>query len=108
MTASKRAFLMTSTALWPRRRVAQAGDGSAVWGWSFGGLLGLAVGASGVFSIVNGPTMRANAEAIIEQENRIVCSKLGIGPETNRYPECAAALSVVRASNSQRDAQSIL
>ena len=108
MTASKRAFLMTSTALLPRRWAAQARDGSAAWGWEFGVFLGLAVVASGVFSIVNGPTMRANAEAIIEQENRIVCSKLGIGPETSRYSECTTALSVVRASNSQRDAQSIL
>ena len=108
MTISKHALSIISTAPSPRRSADQSRDGSAVWGWGFGVLLGLAVVALGVFSTVNGPTMRANAEAVIDQENRSVCSKLGIGPETNRYPECAAALSVVRASTSQRDAQSIL
>ena len=108
MTTSKRAFLMISTALLPRRGADQSGDGSAAWGWGFGVLLGLAVVALGVFSTVNGPTMRANAEAVIDQENRSVCNKLGIGPETNRYSECVAALSEVRASTARRDAQSIL
>ena len=107
MTTSKRVFLMISTALWPRRGADQSRDGSAVWGWGFGVLLGLAVVALGVFSTVNGPTMRANADAVIDQENRRVCSKLGIGPETSRYSECTAALSDVRASTAHRDAQSI-
>ena len=108
MTTSKRAFSAIPTALRPRRWADQSTDGTAFWGWGFGVLLGLAVVTSVVFSIVNGPTMRANAEAVIDQENRSVCSKLGIGPETSRYSECVAALSEVRASTSQRDAQSIL
>ena len=108
MTISKHALSIISTAPSPRRWADQSRDGSDAWGWSFGILLGLAVVATGVFSIVNGPAMRANAEAVIEQENRSVCNKLGIGPETNRYSECVAALSEVRASTARRDAQSIL
>ena len=107
MTTSKRAFPMNSAALGTRRRADQSGEGSAIWGWGFGVLLGLAVVALGVFSTVNGPTMRANAAAVIDQENQRVCSKLGIGPETSRYSECTAALSDVRASTAHRDAQSI-
>ena len=101
MTTSNRAFLLNSTAVSSR-------PSSAVWGLGFAALIGCAVIASVVFGAVNGPTMRAEADAIIDQDNHRVCSKLGIGPETRGFSECMAALNEVRASTAQRNAQSIL
>ena len=108
MTTSKRAFLTMSTAQVSRRWADQSKDSLAVWGLGFAALIGCAVIASVVFGAVNGPTMRAEADAITDQDNNRVCSKLGIGPETSRYSECMAALNEVRASTAHRNAQSIL
>jgi hypothetical protein len=57
--------------------------------------------------VIYGPQMRAAAEAnevrIIEQEDRAFCSKVGIGPETERDAECAAGLKAIRARYLERN-----
>jgi hypothetical protein len=58
-----------------------------------------------VLLAIHGPQIRAAAEAeearLVEEENRAFCSKFGIGPETNRYAECAASLRETRARSGQ-------
>src|SRR5262245_20987052 len=65
-----------------------------------------------VLLAINGPHIRAAAEAeaarLVEQENRAFCSKFGIGPETNRYAECAAGLTEIRARHLQRNVQDFI
>jgi hypothetical protein len=50
------------------------------------------------FGISNGPNIRAATEAAIEQKNRTVCSKFGLGTETNGFSECTAILRDVLTS----------
>ncbi len=56
--------------------------------------------------IINGPQMRAAAEAqterTIEEESKVFCSKFGHGPETGRHAECAADLMQIRKRHEQR------
>jgi hypothetical protein len=56
--------------------------------------------------VINGPQMRAAAEAeearIVAEENRAFCSKFGIGPETSRYAQCTAELAEIRARHLAR------
>jgi len=67
---------------------------------------GVALAAVCGLLIVNGPELRAAAEAkealIAEEENKAFCSRFGIGPETSRYAQCAAELSAIRARHLQR------
>ena len=66
----------------------------------------MALAALGVLVAINGPQVRAAAEAeearLVEEENRAFCSKFGIGPESSRYAECAAGLTEIRARHLQR------
>ena len=59
--------------------------------------------------IVIGPRLRAALDAederVTEAENRAFCSKFGIGPETNRYTDCAAGLNEIRTKFEQRKAE---
>src|SRR5262245_57242130 len=65
------------------------------------------VAVSGLI-VINGPQMRAAAEAqearIVEEENRVFCGKFGINPGTSRYAECAAGLANIRARALERSA----
>jgi hypothetical protein len=58
--------------------------------------------------VVNGPQMRAAAEAeearVIEEENQAFCGGLGIGPGATLYTQCAAGLADIRARALQRSA----
>jgi hypothetical protein len=58
--------------------------------------------------IIYGPQIRAAIEAekarAIGEDDRAFCAKFGIGPETTRYAECAAALRDVRSRHDQRSA----
>jgi hypothetical protein len=63
--------------------------------------------------VINGPHLRAAAEAeearIVAEENRAFCSRFGIGPETSRYAQCAAELAAIRARHLARNvSESIL
>ena len=62
--------------------------------------------AAGGALVAFGPQMRADQEAqrgyAIEEENRTFCVKFGMGPETARYRECAAALNEIRALHEER------
>ena len=84
------------------------GSNHRTWGWIAGLSFGATLIGAVALSIANGPETRANAQALIDRENEAVCGKLGIGPGTSRYPECAAALSDVRSSAVNAAAQSIL
>jgi hypothetical protein len=59
-----------------------------------------------VHAVINGPQIRAAAEAreasIVEEENNAFCSRLGVGPTTGRFAECAAGLAEIRARYLQR------
>jgi hypothetical protein len=61
----------------------------------------VAVVALCVLLAINGPQIRAAAEAeearLVQEENRAFCSRFGICPETSRYAECAAGLMEIRA-----------
>jgi len=54
------------------------------------------------------PQIRAAVEAekarAIGEDDRAFCTKFGIGPETTRYAECAAALRDIRSRHDQRSA----
>jgi hypothetical protein len=58
--------------------------------------------------VIYGPQIRAAVEAEKARANgeddRAFCTKFGIGPETTRYEECAAALRDVRSRHDQRSA----
>lgn len=62
--------------------------------------------------IVNGPQLRARAEAQkaqeIDQENRAFCGKFGMGPGTSGYAECAANLMQVRERHEGRIASELV
>jgi hypothetical protein len=63
--------------------------------------------------VIHGPKIRAATEAevarIIEEENQAFCGRLGIGPATSRYSECAGGLVEIRVRHLQRSiADSIL
>ena len=68
-------------------------------------LLGVAV--CGLL-VVYGTHVRANAETekarAVEEEDQAFCARFGIGPETTRYSECAAALKDIRSRHDQRNA----
>jgi hypothetical protein len=55
-----------------------------------------------------GSHVRAAVEAekarAVEAEDQAFCARFGIGPETTRYSECAAALTDVRSRHDQRNA----
>jgi hypothetical protein len=57
--------------------------------------------------VVNGPQIRAAAEAeearVVAEETKAFCSKFGIGPETSRYAQCAAELTEIRALHLARN-----
>jgi hypothetical protein len=67
---------------------------------------GLAVVVVCGLLVINGPQIRAAAEAreaqIIDGENKAFCSKLGVGPETARYAQCASELAQIRARHLKR------
>jgi hypothetical protein len=78
--------------------------------WIGRGLLALGVIsliALCVLLAVYGPQIRAASDAedarLLEEENRTFCSRLGVGPETSRYPECAAGLMEIRERHLQRN-----
>ena len=89
-------------------QIRSAAPRSGFQGWGVGILVGLAVVAAGVVSIVNGPTVRAASENAIDLENQAVCSQLGMAPATSRYADCVAALAAVRANSARRSEQTIL
>ena len=83
--------------------------GMTSW-WSRGLLpscLALGVAVCGLL-VVYGSHVRAAAEAekarAVEEEDQAFCARFGIGPETTRYSECAAALTDVRSRHDQRNA----
>lgn len=56
--------------------------------------------------VVNGPQLRAAADAqeeqIAEEENKAFCSKLGYAPGAALYAQCAGELGQIRARHLQR------
>jgi hypothetical protein len=58
------------------------------------------------YLVIDGPRLRAAADAreaeIVQAENMAFCSKLGAGPETAGYPQCASGLAQIRARHLQR------
>src|SRR5437016_1895897 len=79
--------------------------------WLSRGFLALelvSLAATAGLLVIYGPEMRAGLEnekaRVIDEENRAFCSKLGAGPESRRYTECAAGLSEIRARQDQRSA----
>src|SRR5262245_41646030 len=56
--------------------------------------------------VINGPQMRAAAEAeqarVIADENRRVCAKFGMPHGTANFSECAGALGEVRTHHEER------
>jgi hypothetical protein len=78
--------------------------------WLVAYVVGLAVVCTVL--IVNGPRLRAVAEAQraqeIDQENRAFCRKFGLGPETSRYAECAANLMEIRERHELRIASELV
>jgi hypothetical protein len=84
--------------------------------WIGLGLIGLyfaaIVAVCGVL-VAYGPQLRAATEAheaaIAEKENAAFCGRLGVGPGTDRYADCAAGLKEIRARYLERStASSIL
>lgn len=71
----------------------------------FGGFFAAVVVTCGAL-VAYGPQIRAAQEAerarLIDQEDRAICARLGVGPETSRYAECAAALKGIRARHEER------
>ena len=65
----------------------------------------LAVAAAGAL-VVFGSDIRAAHDVqrahVIDEENRTFCLKLGMGPESIRYGECAAALNEIRTLHEER------
>ena len=92
----------------PIKLAAETGPRMSGLGWAIVGGFGAVAVAAIALSVTNGPQVRAAAQAAIEQENRAICTKLGLGPETGRFSECAAALSDVRTNYARRNEQSIL
>jgi len=91
--------------------VLRTGPTDGMTSWRTRGLLPtcLALGAAvcGLL-VVYGSHVRAATEAekarAVEEEDQAVCARFGIGPETTRYSECAAALKDVRSRHDQRNA----
>jgi hypothetical protein len=57
--------------------------------------------------VINGPQIRAAAEAeearVVAEENKVFCRKFGLGPETSRFALCAAELAEIRALHLARN-----
>jgi hypothetical protein len=91
--------------------VSWTGPISGMTPWLSRGLLpiclALSVTVCGLL-VIYGSQIRAVAEAekarAIEEEDQAFCARFGIGPETTRYAECAAALKDVRSRHDQRNA----
>lgn len=81
--------------------------GSSTWlgRGAFAALVASVIGLC-VMLAVNGPRIRAAAEAeearIVAAEDQALCSKLGVGPESARYAECAVGLKEIRTRALQR------
>jgi hypothetical protein len=85
---------------WPYRR--HTARNFAMWAGSCVYVAGLVYVVT-----VTGPNMRAQAEAQIareiEEENRAVCGRLGMGPETGAsYQVCAAEIQYARRRHEDR------
>jgi hypothetical protein len=83
--------------------------GGMISWWSRGLLLicfALGVAVCGLL-VVYGSHVRADAETekarAVEEEDQAFCARFGVGPETTRYSECAAALKDVRSRHDQRN-----
>lgn len=65
--------------------------------------------AVAAWTLINGPALRMQAElqveAAIEQENAVVCERLGMPPASERYPDCAFELNSVRRQHEARLSQ---
>ena len=65
----------------------------------------LAVATAGAL-VVFGSDVRATHDVqrahVIDDENRSFCLKLGMGPETTRFGQCAAALNEIRTLHEAR------
>jgi hypothetical protein len=79
--------------------------------WLVGGAYVVGLAAVCTVLIVNGPQLRAVAEAQkaeeINQENKVFCRKFGMGPETNGYTECSANLMQIRERHERRVASEL-
>jgi hypothetical protein len=68
---------------------------------------GISLVAFGGFLIIHGPEMRAAAEVeearAVAEENKAVCSRFGVGPETSRHAQCVAELMRIRARHLERN-----
>jgi hypothetical protein len=66
----------------------------------------VALTAACALAFVHGSRILAENDAAdvqaIDEETKEVCTMFGVGPGTNRFPECAAVLSRLRARHDQR------
>jgi hypothetical protein len=92
--------------------VSRAGPSGGMTSWWSRALLPIcfALGMAVCGLLVSyGSHVRAAAEVekarAVENEDRAFCTRFGIGPETTRYSECAAALKDVRSGHDQRNAE---
>jgi hypothetical protein len=89
-------------------RIGPTGRMTSVWFRALSPIcLALGVAVCGLL-VVYGSHVRAAVEAekarAVEEEDQAFCARFGIGPETTRYSECAAALTDVRSRHDQRNA----
>ena len=77
-----------------------------VWSWTPLGIAGAVVIAFAVHAIVYGPAMHEKAEQLrteqIDQENTMLCEKLGMALGSERFATCAGSLSEVRQRHAKR------
>jgi hypothetical protein len=68
-----------------------------------------AVAVATAYCVINAPHQRAVAEAelarTIAAEDRIICAKFGAADDSNRFADCSAILSDVRARQNARTAE---
>jgi len=80
--------------------------------WLFGGVYVVGLAAICAVLILEGPQLRAAAEAQkaqeIDRENAAFCRKFGMGPETSGYMECSASLMQIRERHERRIASDLI
>jgi hypothetical protein len=91
--------------------LSRAGPTGAMVSWLRRGLLPICLTLSAIVCgllVIQGSQVRAVAEEekarAIEEEDRVFCTRFGVGPGTTRYSECAEALKDVRSRHDQRNA----
>lgn len=89
-----------------RRLLGQLYDAGSAAAWVAGGVFGLMALYLLVNVTMNGPKLRAAADAAlaqeIDQENDAFCRKYGMAPRTEAYQNCKLDLIDIRRRESQR------